>query len=175
MASTWIIDGFNLIRQSHDLVLIESKNFEKAQHELISRLKEFAYMSGEKIICVFDHGGSAEFHRHEEYHGPVTTLFTKGGEIADEVIVDLAQQKRHAAIVVSSDREVVENSQKAGASAMNSKEFDRILSRIARGHASFSNDEEEGFDPKKGTQKKGPSHRRPKKDRKVYGKIKRWT
>ncbi len=172
MASTWIIDGFNLIRQSRDLVLIESKNFEKAQAELISRLKDFAYVSGEKVICVFDHHGSAEFHRYEEHHGPVTALFTRGGEIADEVIIEIAQNKKQAAIVVSSDRMVYETCQKAGASTMNSIEFDRVLNRIQNG-PTFEEDEE-GFDPKKGPQKKGPSHRRPKKDRKVYGKIKKW-
>lgn len=172
MASTWIIDGFNLIRQSRDLVLIESKNFEQAQTELIARLKEFAQMSGEKVICVFDHAGSAEFHRREEYYGPVTTLFTRGGEIADEVIIELARQKKQAAIVVSSDRMVYESCQKAGASTMSSLEFDRVLHRIQ--HGKSSEEEEEGFDPKKGTQKKGPSHRRAKKDRKVYGKVKRW-
>ncbi len=172
MASTWIIDAFNVIRQSRDLVLIEAKNFEQAQQELISRLKEFAQASGEKVICVFDHGGSAEFHRQEKYHGPVRALFTRGGEIADEVIVELAGQKKHAAIVVSSDRKVVEASQKLGASTMNSLEFDRVLHRL---HSVKNFEEEkEGFDPKKGTQKKGPSHRRAKKDRKAYGKVKKW-
>lgn len=173
MASTWIIDGFNLIRQSRDLMLIESKNFEKAQQELIHRLKDFAHQSHEKVICIFDHGGSAEFHRLEEQYGPVTVLLTRGGEIADEVIIEMAQQKKQAAIVVSSDRMVCENSRKAGASTLSALEFDRILHRVHHGNFSNDHEEEEGFDPKKGTQKKGPSHRRAKKDRKVYGKIKR--
>jgi len=174
MASTWIIDAFNLIRQSRDLVLVEAKNFEKAQQELITRLQAFAAASGEKVLCVFDHGGSAEFHRREEYHGPVTTLYTRGGEIADEVIVELAREKRQAAIVVSSDRSVAEGAQKAGASAMSAKDFDRLLFRILSGQVFEEREEEAGFDPKKGTQKKGPSHRRAKKDRKVYGKVKKW-
>ena len=174
MASIWIIDAFNLIRQSRDLLGIEGKNFEQAQQELISRLKEFAETSGEKVLCVFDHGGSAEFHRNEDYYGPVTAIYTRGGEIADEVILELAREKKQAAIVVSSDRMVAEGSRKAGASSMSAKDFDRILFRIRSGQSGRHDDEERGFDPKKGTQKKGPSHRRPKKDRKVYAKIKKF-
>ncbi len=173
MASTWIIDGFNLIRQSKDLANVENKKFEQAQLELIARLREFAELSGEKILCVFDHGGSVEFHRTEEYFGPVTAIYTRGGEIADEVIIELAREKKQAAIVVSSDRMVAEGSRKAGASAMSASEFDRILFRIHHGQSVNGRNEDEGFDPKKGTQKKGPSHRRAKKDRKVYGKIKK--
>ncbi len=172
MASIWMIDGFNLIRQSRDLVSIESKNFEQAQVELISRLKEFAHASGEKVICVFDHAGSTAPHRREEYYGPVTALFTRGGEIADEVIIEMAQNKKQAAIVVSSDRMVYEACQKAGASTMSSIAFDRVLHRVKQGQT--FEEKEEGFDPKKGSQKKGPSRRRPKSERKVYGKIKKW-
>lgn len=174
MASTWIIDGFNLIRQSRDLAGIENKNFEKAQQELIQRLREFAEVSGEKVLCVFDHGGSIEFHRSEEYFGPVTALFTRGGEIADEVIIELAREKKQAAIVVSSDRMVAEGSRKAGASTLSASEFDRILFKICSGQGSRGEEDTRGFDPKRGTQKKGPSHRRAKKDRKVYSKIKKF-
>lgn len=173
MASTWIIDGFNLIRQSRDLANVENKKFEQAQLELIARLREFAELSGEKILCVFDHGGSVEFHRTEEYFGPVTAIYTRGGEIADEVIIELAREKKQAAIVVSSDRMVAEGSRKAGASAMSASEFDRILFRIHHGQSLNGRENDEGFDPKKGTQKKGPSHRRAKKDRKVYSKLKK--
>jgi len=172
MPSLWVIDGFNFLRQSHDLVLVEAKNLEKAKQVLVQRLKTFADFSGEPILCVFDATGSVEFHRREESFGKVRFLFTRGGETADEVIIEIAAQKKQAVIVVSSDREVVQNSEKSGASTMSSQSFDRLLHRLLMGP--LEQEESESFDPKKGTQKKGPAHRRPKKERKVASKIKRW-
>lgn len=82
MASVWIIDAFNLIRQSSDLTELESISFEKAKQTLISRLKEFSDFSKEKIVCVFDATGSLHFQRTEEGYGPVKVIHTKGGELA---------------------------------------------------------------------------------------------
>ncbi len=172
MPSLWIIDGFNFLRQSRDFVLLEAQSFEKAKQVLAQRLKNFAEFSGEPVLCVFDATGSVEFHRREEGGGKVRFLFTRGGETADEVIIEIASQKKQGAIVVSSDREVVQNSEKSGASTMSSQDFDRLLRRLLNGPGEA--EDEESFDPKKGTQKKGPAHRRPKKERKVAAKIKKW-
>lgn len=172
MASLWIIDAFNFIRQSKDLAELELISYEKAKEALINRLKEFANFSGERVLSVFDATGSLNRERVEEGHGLVKVIYTKGGEIADEAIIELARQKKEGAVVVSSDREIIEAAQKAGSSTLSSLEFERILSRM---NQSFSiEDEETGFDFRHGTKKKGPAHRRPKKERKVAGKIQRW-
>jgi predicted RNA-binding protein with PIN domain len=173
MSSIWLIDGFNLIRQSRDLVTLETLSFDKAREVLISRLKQFSERSGEKVICVFDATGSVNPYRSEEPHGAVKAIYTKGGETADEFIIEMTQQKKEAVIVVTSDREILTAARKAGSSTMSSVEFDRLLSRLQRG-PDLNLEEEESDNPRRGTQKKGPSHRRPKKERKISAKIRRW-
>ncbi len=170
MPSLWIIDGFNFIRQSKDLAELEAISYEKAREVFISRLKEFANFSGERVLAVFDATGSINSQRVQEGHGVVKVIYTKGGEIADEAIIELARQKKEAAIIVSSDREIVEAAQKAGSSTVSSPDFERILLRMNQDF----HEEESSFDFRQGTKKKGPAHRRPKKERKVAGKIKRW-
>ncbi len=172
MSSLWIIDGFNFIRQSKDLAELESISYEKAKEVFILRLKEFANFSGERVLAIFDATGSINPQRIEEGHGLVKVIYTKGGEIADEAIIELVRQKKEGAVVVSSDREIIDAAQKAGSSTLSSPEFERILSRMNQNL--FTEDEEIGFDFRHGTKKKGPAHRRPKKERKVAGKIKRW-
>ena len=172
MSSLWIIDAFNFIRQSRDLAELESISFEKAKEVLISRLKEFTNISGEKVLAVFDATGSLNPQRIEEGHGAVKVIYTKGGEIADEVIIELARQKKEGTIVISSDREIIEAAERAGSSTLSSPEFDRMLRRM---NQPSDEEEEIRFDPRKGTKKKGPAHRRPKKERKVAGKLRRWT
>ncbi len=174
MSSTWIIDAFNLIRQSQDLSEIEALSLDKAKARLLSRLKNFSEASGEKIICVFDATGSTNAQRMEEPHGPVKFIYTKAFEIADEVIIEMARERKESAIIVSSDREIIEASEKAGSTTMKSQEFDRILYQLESQALGESDEEESGFDPKRGPKKKGSAFKRPKKDRKIYGKIKKW-
>lgn len=170
MPSLWIIDGFNLIRQSRDLMEVETRHLEKAKTLLLDRLKLFSERSGEHVVCVFDATGSVNERRVEEPHGPVKYLYTKAFETADEVIIEMARERKEAAIVVSSDREIIEAVEKAGSGAMKSPEFDQILSRMQQGP--FEREiEEEGFDPREGTKKKGPAHRRPKRERKIHSKL----
>ena len=168
MPSVWLLDAFNFIRQSKDLVVLESKNFEKAKEVLVQRLKQFSEISQEPIWCVFDATGSVNFHRSEEQRGRVRVIHTRGGETADEYLLEVAQQKKEAAIVISSDREIVIGAKRAGSSTLSSQEFERVLNR-----ALFSvREEEENSFSQKGTVKKGPAHRRAKKDRKVSSKLK---
>jgi uncharacterized protein len=127
---------------------------------------------GTIFCCVFDATGSINAQRIEEGHGSVKAIYTKGGEIADEVIIELARQKKEAAIVVSSDREIIEAAEKAGSSTLSSPEFERILLRMNQTH--LDDEEEAGFDFRQGTKKRGPAHRRPKKERKVAGKVRKW-
>lgn len=152
---------------------LEAVHYEKARSALLARLKKFSERSGEKVLCVFDAMGSAHSERVEEPHGTVKFLYTKAFETADEAIIELAREKKEGAIVVTSDREIIAAAEKAGSSVVKSPEFDALLRRTSLAPRDRE-EEEEGFDPKKGTKKKGPSHRRPKKERKVYGKIKGW-
>jgi len=171
MPSLWIIDGFNLVRQSRDLMELEAKDLSQAKLALLGRLQHFSQVSGEKVLCVWDATGSINSRRVEEPHGTVVFLYTKAFETADEAIMELASDKKAAAIVVSSDREILEAARKAGSATMKSEAFDQVLFRMQQ--PGFEREEPEGFDPKRGTKKKGPSHRRPKVERKVHSKLRK--
>lgn len=169
MASLWLIDGFNFLRQSPRYIELEAKNYEKAKLKLIQDLKEFCLFSAEKVICVLDAHGSVQSQVKEVAHGKLTLVYTKAFQTADEYILERCKSLKDAAIVVSSDREVYEGARRAGASTLKSEEFERLLRSM---HHPIER-EEEGFDPKKGTQKKGPSKRRAKSERKIQGKLDR--
>lgn len=168
MPSVWLLDAFNFIRQSQDLAVLESRDFEKAKEVLVQRLKQFAEITQEPLWCVFDATGSANLHRTEEPRGKVKILYTRGGETADEYILEVAQEKKQAAIVISSDREILTGAKRAGSATLSSQEFERVLRRAL----SFGIGEEEETLSRKGTAKKGPARRRAKRDRKVSSKLK---
>jgi len=92
--------------------------------------------------------------------------FSRHGETADAVIKRMAALEKQKALVVSSDREVIDFSASQGASTIGAVEFEDKMEMAA-----FM--DLKGIDPESGvddgwgftTQKKGPSKRLPKKKR----------
>lgn len=119
----WLVDGYNVIRRSPDLLARERESLERGRDALCRLLARAARAPSEGFTVVFD--GARGGGRSSAGAG-VTVLFSSARETADGVLARLAGP---GSAVVSSDREVRRAAAAAGAIAITADEF---LSRLAR-------------------------------------------
>ena len=98
----------------------------------------------------------------------ITLRYSRQGETADEVIGRLAAEGRERAVVVSSDRAVMNEARRHGAACLPSADFlDRLeASRIAAVKGGGDED-----DPRPRKTGKGAAHRLPKAQRKLTRQL----
>lgn len=122
-----IIDGYNLLGLTH-------KNLEKARHDLIQRLREYADIKGHDITVVFDgwKGGLAS-ETHERRHG-INVIYSRIGEKADQVIQKFLSAPTKTWIAVSSDREIYNFAEQRSIAAITKDEFEAKLDAVTSGH-----------------------------------------
>ncbi len=169
-----IIDGYNLIRQSQTLSDFDHQDIEWGRNKLIESLASYKKMRGHKITVVFDGRESTLFNNQREKIKGVWVLFSRKDETADIVIKQLACKEKEKAVVVSSDREIIDYSESQGAATISSPEFETklALANSGEGHY-YMEPEEEDYGWKPTTKKKGPKRRLSKKERKNKKKIRK--
>jgi len=162
-----IIDGYNLIRQSPWLSLLDARDLEEGRDALLASLCDYHQRRPQhRITVVFDgwQGGAWQENR-DLYHG-VGVVFSRRGERADEVIKRLLSREGSRAVMVSSDRELQDFAERVKATWVAAGEFE---TRYLRGAANGQETENEDAPPRSGG-KKGPARRlkkslRQKKER----------
>lgn len=171
-----IIDGYNLIRQSHYFRRIESNTLERARDTLISKLSEYKKIKRHKITIVFDGTNAPNFFSMTG-GGTIKGIgvkFSRPGEEADAVIKRMAAYEREKALIVSSDNEIVHYVEEKGAATIPSHEFEDVLTfsmYMAEKGIDTEKDECVGWKPT--TKKKGPRRRLSKRMRKNKARIKK--
>jgi predicted RNA-binding protein with PIN domain len=166
MAMRIIIDGYNLIGMQKGL----HGDIERRREELIRQLQQYRRRRGYAVTVVFDGWRSGNAWEREEDRGGVTVVFTRDGERADEVIGRMAERWREGAIVVSSDREVMNQARRAGAVALRSGEFEP---KLRESQADGMEDKDEGsaeYFPST-TEKRGNPRRLSKADRRKRRRL----
>lgn len=154
-----IIDGYNLIRQSPSLSQLDRYDLEAGRQRLIEVLAEYQRIKGHQITVVFDGWEGSGLAQGQDRVKGITVIFSRKGEKADDVIKRMAT---HGAVVVTSDRDVREFAERAGAATIGAPEFEaRLESIIMTGLKGLNEDEEE-----KPTKRKGLSRRPSKAQRK---------
>jgi len=128
MALEIIIDGYNLIGSERGL----RGDLESLRRQLIQKLQEYRRRRGYPVTVVFDGWRSGWINEVEESADGVTVIYSRQGEKADDVIKRLARQKRSGCLVVSSDREVRQAVERAGAVAIYAGEFSAKLKNLDR-------------------------------------------
>jgi predicted RNA-binding protein with PIN domain len=123
-----IVDGYNVTKAGFPDVPLEDQ-----RNRLIAGLGALAARTGAEITCVFD--GAEVQVRVPATGGPsrrVRVLFSPPGEIADEVIKRLVRAEPIGRVVVvcSADREVVDDTIRAGARVVAPQ---ALLTRLGRG------------------------------------------
>jgi uncharacterized protein len=167
-----IIDGYNLIRQSSSLSLLDHQDMQLGRESLVDLLAKYKRIKHHKITVVFDGANALSFSDHRDYINGIEIKFSRSGESADSVIKKIAAGEKEKALVVSSDRDVADSAYLSGAAVIDSIEFEKKLEMAAYSD-DFSVDgkDEGGWIPT--TKKKGPSRKLPKKKRRSVAKIKK--
>lgn len=152
-----IIDGYNLIRQSDSLSMLDAQNLEQGREALLERLAAYKKVRGHLITVVFDGWGGFEPVSTRTRHKGIEVVYTGKGETADEWIKSRVGGVQYGA-VVTSDREIQRHAERAGLSAIPSNEFERKMeAALARDMGGMAMDEGEWDEeelieaPKKGS------------------------
>jgi uncharacterized protein len=159
-----IIDGYNLIRQSSDLDRLDRMEMQLGRETLVDMLAAYKRMRRHRITVVFDGANSPTFSRGKDRVKGIEIIFSARGELADTVIKKMASLEREKALVVTSDRDIVDYVESCGGASISSPEFENRLTMATYLEIKgVENEEETGWIPT--TKKKGPRKRLPKNAR----------
>ncbi|MGD8295746.1 MAG: NYN domain-containing protein [Desulfobacterales bacterium] len=167
-----IIDGYNLIRQSNRLSNLDLQDIQLGRDALIDMLSAYKKVKAHRITVVFDGTRTPLFSQQRNRLKGITVIFSHKGESADTVIKKMARKERQAALVVSSDQDIVQSAAASGTATVSANDFENKL-RMSMDMDSFQIDRDDykGWQPT--TKKKGPSRRMSKRRRKNRAKIRK--
>src|SRR5512142_2902596 len=110
-----IIDGYNVIRQSLELQLLDARELEAGRTALLARLATYREQHRHKITVVFDGWLGGDLKESRDRQQGMSIIYSRRGEKADEVIKRLLAADKQRAVVVTSDREIQAWAQGVGA------------------------------------------------------------
>jgi predicted RNA-binding protein with PIN domain len=165
-----IIDGYNLIRQSPGLSLLDARALEAGREALLESLAAYRRgRPGHQLTVVFDGWQGGELKETRDVMQGVKVIFSRRGERADEVIKRLLAKERQRALVVSSDRELQIWADRVGAIWVTANHFEKAYLQANPEEAAEGADDH----PQPGTQKKGPARRPSKRERQRQQRLKK--
>lgn len=170
MPTTWLIDGYNFIRTSKRFGGWEAESPQEGREAALRWLGEFAQLTEEVLWVIFDAYSRLAKERANKNQYGLQIIESRGSYTADEEIVELARERGESAIVISSDREVLENAKKAGAGILTSQEFEREVAKILTVQNNLF--QEEHF--YSNHRNKGTAFRPPKEKKKAYQRLRRY-
>ncbi|MBW2057114.1 MAG: NYN domain-containing protein [Deltaproteobacteria bacterium] len=169
-----VVDGYNLIRRSPSLSILDRQDLEKGREELIRRLASYKRARSLPITVVFDGWDQGTLSGSSKMEKGIRVIFSPRGRKADQVIIQRAREMGEKAIVVTSDRGIRAEVERCHATVIGSEEFE-IKMEMA-----FHMDLEEAEPPfphvppePRGTRKKGPSRRLPRHMRRLKRRTNR--
>ncbi len=165
-----IVDGYNLIRQSPQLQMLDAMDLQAGREALLELLAHYRSRSHHQITVVFDgwqRGGLKE--SRDRYQG-ILIVYSRRGERADEVIKRLLHQERQRALVVTSDREIQVCAEQVKAAWINAGQFELAY---LHGPAGAEAPDGEADATARGARKKGPARRLPKSLRQRRQRLKK--
>ena len=167
-----IIDGYNLIRRSDGLSDLDRKDIQLGREALLDMLAAYKRLKNHKITVVFDGTNAPFFSQHQDRINGILVKFSRKGESADMVIKRMIETEKEKALIVSSDRDIVDFAAARGAATISSQLFKEKITMATYFHEEkIENYDNAGWVPT--TKKKGPSRRLSKKKRRNRIKIKK--
>jgi len=154
----WLVDGYNVIRHDAEMRDRETGRLEAGRAALLALLAGVAREARDDFTVVFDgahRGGGAPT------GGRVQVLFSRPPETADDVLRRLAAAHREGAVVVTSDRAVLDSARRAGAVGVTAGAFLDAVRREAGGE---DDEDEDAARPH------GP-HRRPSREARDAARV----
>lgn len=173
MALHIIVDGYNLIRNSAALNMLDSQDIQLGREALVDMLAAYKKVRHHKITVVFDGSGAPVYPQTSDRVKGITVRFSRAGQTADDVIKRIAAREREKALIVTSDREIVTAAAAGRAATISTAEFEQRLF-MAGADGSGGSPEDDVVDSRPfSTQKKGPRRREPKNRRRNRKRIER--
>ena len=167
------IDGYNFIKQSPELRRLEQVELQKARDGLIQKLIRYKRIKGHSITVVFDGRQEGGLSGHRERSGGIEVIFSRRGEKADDVLKRLATEKRDGILLVTSDREIAQFAGKKGAKVIPVSEFGEKMEMAEYYSLKGNKGGNESLDHPVAPDKKGPSRRLSKSQRKTMAAAKK--
>jgi len=171
MALHVIIDGYNVIRRSNQLNILDLQDIQEGREGLQDLMAAYRQAKGHQITIVFD--GQQASHLGIQRHRiqGMQIVFSGNGETADEVIKRMAAREGERALIVSSDRDIIRFAASRGATTIGAREFEQKVSTALYSNSGPGTGDhgEDGWRPT--TRKKGPSRRLPKRKRRNNRKL----
>jgi uncharacterized protein len=161
------IDGYNFIKQSPELRKFEQVELQKARGELIERLARYKQVKEHSITVVFDGAQEGKGAGHREKSRGIEVIFSRPGEKADDVLKKMAAEKRDGILLVTSDRDIASFAAKKGAKVLPAREFGEKMEMAQFYALKGSESEDKSPDRSIAPDKKGPSRRLSKSQRKM--------
>jgi predicted RNA-binding protein with PIN domain len=167
-----IIDGYNLIRQSTSFRHLDEQSIQLGRDALTESLVAYKRLKAHRITVVFDGIRAPYLAPTRDRIKGIHILYSRSGETADKVIKDLARTEKEKALVVSSDRDIVQFSEACGAATISAEGFETKIAMAAQMQGiDDESHEQDGWKPT--TKKKGPRKRLPRKKRRSKLKIRK--
>jgi predicted RNA-binding protein with PIN domain len=167
-----IIDGYNLIRQSTTLSILDQQDIMLGRDRWVDILADYRKIKPHRITVVFDGRHSPALLQNRDRKKGIAIRFSRRGESADDVIKRMARKERERALVVSSDMEVVNSVAACGAATISAPRFENKIAMAVEVDGLKTEDENHS-DRIPTAKKKGPSRRLSKKQRRNRMKIKK--
>ena len=158
----FIIDGYNLVHAGRSGPQRGNGDLQGERERLIDRLAAYRRKKQCEMTVVFDGWQGGWVTEGRDRQKGIDLIFSKLGEKADEVIKRIVQEQGSAAVVVTSDREVSQFSERLSVSVIPSEQF---LARITERILPSSPKGDIPVESERGEKKKGPSRRLSKKER----------
>ena len=167
-----IIDGYNLIRQSKRLSILDLQDIQLGRDALVDMLAAYKKIKSHRITVVFDGTTAPQLSQQRDRRKGISVIFSHMGESADRVIKKMARQERQRALVVSSDRDIVQSAAGCGAATVSASDFEQKLTMsLDNDRLQPDRNDYNGWRPT--TKKKGPSRRLSKRQRMNSAKIRK--
>jgi predicted RNA-binding protein with PIN domain len=167
-----LIDGYNLIRCSGSLSTLDQQDIQLGRQALLHTLAAYKKIKPHMITVVFDGAHAPPLSQHKDRVKGIKIKFSRSGETADTVIKKITAREKEKALVVSSDRDVVDFAASQGAATISSPAFEeKIAMAVYMDTKGIVDQTQDGWVPT--TKKKGPSRRLSKRKRRDRVKIKK--
>jgi predicted RNA-binding protein with PIN domain len=166
-----IIDGYNLMRQSHRFYPIETMNLAAGRDALIDSLAVYKRVKAHRITVVFDGTNAPANVDSKDRLKGIEIRYSKTGELADTVIKRIIDQEKQRAMVVTSDREVLDYAENNGVTTITSQNFEKKMVYAQYCDIKGTDLEFESKEWLPTTRKKGPARRLSRRKRRSKTRI----
>jgi predicted RNA-binding protein with PIN domain len=158
-----IIDGYNYMNRIRSSPSGEESNFDMQRRSLLEKFVKYKKIKSIKITVVFDAYNSLSPGRQRENYKGIDVVYSGEKETADNVIIGWIREKKSNIVVVTSDREIIDEAKRYGTAFLTPPGMEAMMANDVYSKDVCSDKDE--IDPQP-VKKSGNPRKLPKKLRK---------